>query len=71
MTNTTVQESEMGQSTAENIERHKQIMSANEMWVMFKNDVHDGIKNNCLHKKCNHINNLPWIMPNIKCLIKH
>ena len=38
--------------------------------VTFKNDVHNGIKNNTPHKKCNRNNNLLWITPKIKRLIK-
>ena len=39
-------------------------------WLTFKKAIHDGTLKHIPHKTCKHKNNLPWITPSIKRLIR-
>ena len=52
------------------IDCNKDTLSVNELWLTFKKAIHDGTLKHIPHKTCKHKNNLPWITPSIKRLIR-
>jgi len=58
------------QITTEVIDCNKDTLSVNELWLTFKKAIHDGTLKHIPHKTCKHKNNLPWITPSIKRLIR-
>ena len=58
------------QATADKIELNNDSMSVNEMWQEFKDNINCGVKKHIPHKICKSKNNLPWITPAIRRLIR-
>lgn len=55
---------------ASNLEKDSDTKSVNELWMDFKVAITRGVKNHIPHKICKPKDNLPWVTPKIRQLIK-